>query len=116
MLHNVTENTPIDLMLNTGGGDVDACDKLVHLIFSRVGNQQFRVIVPDMAKSAGTLMALAANEIIMSDASELGMIDPQFLMKDARGNEFYLSVISTLEPSKNTRRRIGAIRPIPLHS
>jgi hypothetical protein len=96
MLHNVTENTPIDLMLNTGGGDVDACDKLVHLILSRVGNQQFRVIIPDMAKSAGTLMALAANEIIMSDASELGMIDPQFLMKDARGNEFYLSVISYL--------------------
>jgi hypothetical protein len=96
MLHNVTENTPIDLMLNTGGGDVDACDKLVHLILSRVGNQQFRVIIPDLAKSAGTLMALAANKIIMSDASELGMIDPQFPMKDARGNEFMLSVISYL--------------------
>ncbi len=97
MLHNVTENTPIDLMLNTGGGDVDACDKLVHLILSRVGNQQFRVIVPDLAKSAGTLMALAANKIIMSDASELGMIDPQFPMKDAHGNEFYLSVILYLK-------------------
>ena len=96
MLHNVTENTPIDLMLNTGGGDVDACDKLVHLILSRVGSQQFRVIVPDLAKSAGTLLALAANKIIMSDASELGKIDPQVPMKDGRGNEFMLSVISYL--------------------
>jgi Serine dehydrogenase proteinase len=96
MLHNVTENTPIDLMLNTGGGDVDACDKLVHLIVSRVGNQKFRVIVPDFAKSAGTLMALAADKIIMSDVSELGMIDPQFPMKDGRGNEYMLSVISYL--------------------
>jgi hypothetical protein len=96
MLHNVTENTPIDLMLNTGGGDVDACDKLVHLILSRVGSQKFRVIVPDFAKSAGTLMAVAADKIIMSDASELGMIDPQFPMKDGRGNEFMLSVISYL--------------------
>ena len=97
MLHNVTENTPIDLMLNTGGGDVDACDKLVHLILSRVGNQDFRVIVPDLAKSAGTLLALAANKIVMSDVSELGKIDPQFQMKDSRGNEFHLSIMSYLK-------------------
>lgn len=96
MLHNITENSPIDLLLNTCGGDVDACEKLVRLVLSRVGNQEFRVIVPDLAKSAGTLMALAANKIIMSDTSELGMIDPQFLMKDARGNEFMYSVMSYL--------------------
>jgi ATP-dependent protease ClpP protease subunit len=96
MLHNVTENSPIDLMLNTGGGDVDACDKLVHLILSRVGNQRFRVIIPDFAKSAGTLMALAANKIVMSDVSELGMIDPQFPMKDGHGHEFMLSIMAYL--------------------
>lgn len=97
LLHNITENSPIDLLLNTGGGDVDACEKLVRLVLSRVGEQPFRVIVPDLAKSAGTLVALAANTIIMSDTSELGMIDPQFLMKDARSNEFMYSVISYLE-------------------
>ncbi len=97
MLHNITENSPIDLLLNTCGGDVDACEKLVTLILSRVGSQEFRVIVPDLAKSAGTLMALAANKIIMSDTSELGMIDPQFLMKDARGNELMYSVMCYLE-------------------
>ena len=97
MLHNIPENSPIDLLLNTGGGDVDACEKLVSLIHAKVRDKEFRVVVPDLAKSAGTLMALGANKIIMSDASELGMIDPQFLMRDARGNELFFSVTSYLE-------------------
>jgi ATP-dependent protease ClpP protease subunit len=97
MLHNVRENSPIDLLLNTGGGDVDACEKLVALIHAKARDKQFRVIVPDLAKSAGTLMALGANKIIMSDTSELGMIDPQFQMRDARGTELYYSVTGYLE-------------------
>ncbi|WP_177248793.1 hypothetical protein [Bradyrhizobium sp. Ghvi] len=97
MLHNISENSPIDLLLNTCGGDVDACEKLVKLILAKAGNREFRVIVPDLAKSAGTLMALAASKIIMSNASELGMIDPQFLLRDARGNELMYSVTGYLE-------------------
>jgi hypothetical protein len=96
MLHNIPENSPIDLLLNTCGGGVDACEKLVSLIHAKTCDQEFRVIVPDLAKSAGTLMALGADKIIMSDTSELGMIDPQFPMKDARGNEFWISVTSYL--------------------
>jgi ClpP class serine protease len=97
MLHNIPENSPIDLLLNTGGGDVDACEKLVKLILAKAGTQPFRVIVPDLAKSAGTLMALAANKIIMSNTSELGMIDPQFRLKDGRGNDPAYSVTEYLE-------------------
>lgn len=97
MLHNIPENSPIDFLLNTGGGDVDACEKLVKLMLAKAGTQPFRVIVPDLAKSAGTLMALAASSIIMSNTSELGMIDPQFPMKDGRGNEFVHSVIGYLD-------------------
>jgi ATP-dependent protease ClpP protease subunit len=97
VLHNIPENSPIDLLLNTGGGDVDACEKLVRLILAKAGPRPFRVIVPDMAKSAGTLMALGASRIIMSDTSELGMIDPQFPMKDGRGNDMMHSVTGYLE-------------------
>ena len=81
----------------TIGGDVDACEKLIHLIHSKLTDGQFRVIIPDVAKSAGTIMALGANQILMSDTSELGMIDPQFPMKDNQGNEFWHSVIAYLE-------------------
>jgi ClpP class serine protease len=48
MLHNIPENAPIDLLLNTGGGDVDACEKLVKLMLAKAGTQPFRVIVPDL--------------------------------------------------------------------
>jgi len=97
MLHNVADGEPIDLMLHTCGGDVDACEKLVAAIHAKAGESPFRVIVPDMAKSAGTLMALGANSVIMSDTSELGMIDPQFPMQDRQGNEIMHSVVAYLE-------------------
>ncbi len=97
LLHNIPEGEPIDLFLHTFGGDVDACEKLVRLIHANVVDSSFRVIIPDVAKSAGTLMALGANQILMSDTSELGMIDPQFPMRDNQGNEFWHSVIAYLD-------------------
>jgi ClpP class serine protease len=97
LLHNVRQNTPIDLLVHTFGGDVDACEKLIALIHAKAVDSPFRVIVPDVAKSAGTFMALGANAILMSDSSELGMIDPQFSMKDSQGNRFSHSVTAYLE-------------------
>lgn len=97
MLHNVTAGEPIDLMLHTPGGDVDAAEKLITLLRSMVGEHgQLRIIVPDFAKSAGTLMALGANTIVMSDSSELGPIDPQVSLKDGNGNDFNHSVLNYL--------------------
>jgi ClpP class serine protease len=98
------------MLLNTCGGDVDACEKLVNLVFAKVVDQPFRVIVPDLAKSAGTLMALGASTIIMSDTSELGMIDPVFQIKDGRGNELYYSVMEYLEAYE---QRVAAFRLNP---
>ncbi|ARN83958.1 SDH family Clp fold serine proteinase [Methylocystis bryophila] len=97
MLHNVTPGDPIDLMLHTPGGDVDAAEKLISLVRNATGEDgQLRVIVPDYAKSAGTLMALGANSILMSDSSELGPIDPQVVLKDGNGNDMNHSVLTYL--------------------
>ena len=86
MLHNARKGEPIDLMLHTPGGDVDAAEKLITLVRSQVGEEgQLRVIVPDFAKSAGTLISLGATTILMSDCSELGPIDPQISLKDIDG-------------------------------
>lgn len=87
----------IDLLLHTGGGDIDAAEKLASLVRSRVGqNGHLRIIVPDYAKSAGTLLALGADVIVMSDASELGPIDPQITFDDGRGNRIQHSILSYL--------------------
>lgn len=98
LLHNVQPGSSIDLMLHTFGGDVDAAEKLISMLRAAVASTaSLRVIVPDVAKSAGTLMALGANEIVMSDTSELGTIDPQLVLKDGKGNNIVHSVLSYLD-------------------
>ncbi len=92
LLHNVRRNTPVDILLHTGGGDIDAAEKLINIIRTWVGPSRLRAVVPDYAKSAGTLMALGTDSIVMSDTSELGPIDPQVRMRDASGNFVWYSV------------------------
>ena len=100
LLHNIQPDEDIDLLLHTRGGDVDAAEKLVTLVQATVGSGQLRVIIPDFAKSAGTLMTLGADELIMSDSSELGTIDPQIWTDDGRGNLTCHSVLSYLDAYK----------------
>ncbi|MGH6950799.1 MAG: SDH family Clp fold serine proteinase [Vitreimonas sp.] len=98
LLHNVHAGYRVDLMIHTVGGDIDMAEKLIRMVQARVGEDgDIRVIVPEFAKSAGTLMALGANSILMSsDVSELGAIDPQFHLKDGLGNEICHSVLRYL--------------------
>lgn len=78
LLYRVEPDAKLDLMLHTLGGDVDAAEKIAGLLLKAVGpHGELRIVVPDCAKSAGTLISLAAQSIVMSDTSELGPIDPQ---------------------------------------
>jgi|SRR6185312_9621424 len=105
LLHNVPANTPIDLLLHTPGGDVDAAEKMIKLVRKRVGDDEcLRVIIPDFAKSAGTMMALGANRIAMSDNSELGPIDPQVSLQDTSGQTINHSVLNYLRAFEEARR------------
>lgn len=97
LLHNVPLGQPIDLLLHSPGGDIDAAEKLITLIRKRAGSARVRVIVPDFAKSAATLIALGADTIVMSDSSELGAIDPQVTLEDSDGHPFTLSAQSYLD-------------------
>lgn len=100
LLHNIPPGSDIDLLLHTRGGDVDAAEKLVTLLQATVGGGALRVVIPDFAKSAGTLMALGADTLIMSDTSELGTIDPQIWSDDGNGNQTSQSVLSYLDAYK----------------
>jgi ATP-dependent protease ClpP protease subunit len=97
MLHNIPPESSIDLLLHTRGGDVDAAEKMMTLVQATAGAGQLRVIIPDFAKSAGTLMALGADTLIMSDSSELGTIDPQIWSHDQHGKDICHSVLSYLD-------------------
>ncbi|MFN0008779.1 MAG: SDH family Clp fold serine proteinase [Planctomycetota bacterium] len=97
LLQSVPCETNIDLLLHTPGGDIDAAEKSMALLRRAVGTAKLRVIVPDFAKSAGTLMAVAADVVVMSDSSELGPIDPQIVLDDGRGNAIQHSVLSYID-------------------
>ena len=86
LLYNVPAGEDMDLLLHTPGGNVDAAEKLIQMVRRRVGEATLRIIVPDFAKSAGTLMVLGADSVVMSDTSELGPIDPQMFTVDSNGH------------------------------
>ena len=66
----------LHVMVATLGGDGETALRLVRQAQSRC--RTLTVIVPDQAKSAGTLFALGADRILMGPTSDLGPIDPQF--------------------------------------
>ncbi len=65
----------IDVLLETGGGSGETAEDIVRLLHSRYESVAF--IIPGMAKSAGTIMVMAGDEILMEPASSLGPIDAQ---------------------------------------
>lgn len=74
LLSDVAADEPIDLMIETNGGKTDSTEAIVSLLQNRI--KDLRVVVANAAKSNGTLIALAAGEIVMGPSSELGPIDP----------------------------------------
>lgn len=67
----------LDLILHTPGGDTAATESIVDYLNKKFGNN-IRCFVPQMAMSAGTMIACSCNEIWMGKQSSLGPIDPQF--------------------------------------
>ena len=65
----------VDLILETPGGSGETAEDIVKLLRGRFDS--LGIIVPGVAKSAGTIIAMAADEILMEPASALGPIDAQ---------------------------------------
>lgn len=67
----------LDLVLHTPGGNTAATESIVDYLWSKFQGD-IRCFVPQMAMSAGTMIACACREIWMGKQSSLGPIDPQF--------------------------------------
>jgi ClpP class serine protease len=74
-IHLTDEQVPLDLVLHTPGGLVLASVQIARAIKSRKG--KVTVFVPHYAMSGGSLIALAADEIVMNSHAILGPVDPQ---------------------------------------
>lgn len=73
----------LDLMVHSPGGMPEAAGDIIRVC--RTYSQSFRVIIPNMAMSAGTLLAMGSDVILMSATSKLGPIDPQMVYQTKEG-------------------------------
>ena len=84
----------VALILTTYGGDPDAAYRLTR--FLKRSFKKFTLIVYGYCKSAGTLVALGADEIVMSAFAELGPLDIQLLREDEMTSTSGLSYFQAL--------------------
>jgi len=75
----------LDLILHSPGGSPQAAEALVLYLRSKFNH--IRVIVPHLAMSAATMIACAADTIVMGKHSFLGPIDPQLIVRRDGGAE-----------------------------
>ncbi|MGB9755111.1 MAG: hypothetical protein C0183_15505 [Roseiflexus castenholzii] len=83
------KDVPIDLVLHTPGGLVLAAEQIASAL--RKHPAKVTVFVPHYAMSGGTLIALAADEIVMDENAVLGPVDPQL------GQQPAASILKVLE-------------------
>jgi ClpP class serine protease len=87
------DDKPIDLILHTPGGLVLAASQIAQAIKDHPARTS--VIIPHYAMSGGTLIALAADEIIMDTHAVLGPVDPQLMNYPAPS---IINAVSRKEP------------------
>ena len=107
----------LDLILHSPGGVPEVTESMVSYLRKKFDH--IRVIVPQAAMSAATMLACAADEIVMGKQSSLGPIDPQLVLLNRYGDAQILpvqAVIDNFETAKKTSatspRQMGAFLPI----
>jgi ATP-dependent protease ClpP protease subunit len=83
-VYGIDRQQGLDLILHTPGGNVAAAEAIGSYLKKQFSDD-IVVIVPQLAMSAGTMIACAAKEIIMGDHSSLGPIDPHLNGASAHG-------------------------------
>lgn len=94
-IRQTPEHIPIDLVLHTPGGLVLAAEQIAAALQKHASS--VTVFVPHYAMSGGTMIALAADEIIMDENAVLGPVDPQI------GNYPAVSILKAVQ-TKNKNR------------
>lgn len=83
-IHTLDRSLGLDLILHTPGGDIAATESIVNYLHQIFG-KDIRAIVPQIAMSAGTMLACSCSSILMGKQSNLGPIDPHLNNIPAHG-------------------------------
>jgi hypothetical protein len=80
LIYDSDPKQDLHVLLDTPGGDGEAAVRLVRSAQARC--RELTIVIPDQAKSAGTLLTMGAHHIVMGPTSDLGPVDPQFPQQD----------------------------------
>ena len=98
----------LDLILHSPGGSINSADQIVQYL--RRKYDYIRAIIPQNAMSAATMVACAADEIVMGKASALGPTDPQVPLG---GNQVAAqSILNEFKQAKKEVREDPGVVPI----
>jgi ribosomal protein L44E len=96
----------IDIIVETPGGIAEVVEDIVHLIRSKYDD--VGIIIPGTAKSAGTILAMAGNEILMGTSSSLGPIDAQIINNNKRFSaDAFLDGLNKIKNEINKTNRLN---------
>jgi ATP-dependent protease ClpP protease subunit len=104
------EGDAVDFLLETPGGLAEVTVDIVNMLRPRFKRVAF--IVPHFAMSAGTILVMSGDEILMDHRSSLGAIDPQFMGPDGRPQpaQAILTGIETIK--KQVDENNGNLHPV----
>lgn len=83
-IHGLNRSKGLDLILHTPGGDIAATESIIYYL-QKMFDHDIRAIVPQIAMSAGTILACSCKQILMGKQSSLGPIDPHLSGIPAHG-------------------------------
>lgn len=83
-VHQLDKTLGLDLVIHTPGGHIAATQSIVDYLHKMFQNN-IRCVVPQIAMSAGTMIACSCKEILLGKHSNLGPIDPQYAGVPAYG-------------------------------
>jgi hypothetical protein len=105
LLDRLPQGCKLDLMIHSAGGQIEPAEKIVYMC-RKVATDGFRVIVPELAKSAATLIALASDEVLMGLQSELGPIDSQIEGPGPAGSKVQHSARSFVDAFEDIKKEV----------
>lgn len=72
------------VILETGGGSIETTERIVTVLRHHYPNGEISFVIPNQAMSAGTILVMSGDRILMDYYSELGPIDPQIQNADGQ--------------------------------
>ncbi|MFZ2448560.1 MAG: hypothetical protein WAW37_19540 [Syntrophobacteraceae bacterium] len=107
ILANVDSDN-LDILLETPGGSGSTAEDIVKFIRSKFKEVNF--VIPGEAKSAGTILALSGNEIIMPSTGSLGPIDAQVQVGRSRISAF--DYVEWVDEKRKEAIKLGKLNPV----